>query len=84
MRSSVNNIRAFHHLQILHDEEVENKLHQLIPQMESWLLGAIPFNGDQTELGVAFPVAENVDAALAPIRKLIYKGVWYLQSGEPL
>ncbi|EED11656.1 hypothetical protein TSTA_108430 [Talaromyces stipitatus ATCC 10500] len=74
IRSSDNNMRAFHHLQILHDEEVENQLHHLIPQMESWLLGAIPFSGNQTELGVAFPVAENVDAALAPIRKLIYKG----------
>ena len=31
-------MRDLHHLQILHDEEVESKLLRFIPQTESWLL----------------------------------------------
>ncbi|EED15818.1 hypothetical protein TSTA_009400 [Talaromyces stipitatus ATCC 10500] len=71
------NMREFQHLQILHDKEVERKLHDILPQMESWLLGAIPLNDNETEpkdAGVVFPDVGNLDAALAPIRRLIYKG----------
>jgi hypothetical protein len=72
-------MRDLHHLQILHDEGVERNLRHLIPQIESWLLGTLPLVGsNETKLtgpGVVFPVVSNVDNPLAPIRKLIYKGV---------
>ncbi|OKL55255.1 hypothetical protein UA08_09482 [Talaromyces atroroseus] len=72
-------MRDFHHLQILHDEDVESKLHRFIPQIESWLLGTLPLpNKNETsprDSGVVFPIVTDVDAPLAPIRALIYQGL---------
>jgi hypothetical protein len=66
-------------LQILHDEEVESKIRLFLPQIEPWLLGTLPLPTDNEtkpgDPGVVFPVIDNVDAPLAPIRKMIYKGV---------
>lgn len=70
---------VLHHLQVLHDEEVESKILQLLPQIESWLLGTLPLPTNNEikpgDPGVVFPVIDNIDAQLAPIRRMIYKGV---------
>lgn len=73
-------MRAFHHLQVLDDAEVETELHLLIPQIEAWLLGTLPVpdKDDQNgpdDHGIVLPQARNVKKTLLPLRKLIYDGV---------
>jgi hypothetical protein len=66
------------HLQFLDNEEVEARIIALVPQMESWLYGALPIPGivdrQIDDAGVAFPTTE-IDIPLIPVRDLLYKGV---------
>ncbi|KAL4891348.1 hypothetical protein BDV59DRAFT_194320 [Aspergillus ambiguus] len=66
------------HLQILDNEEVEARIRALIPQMESWLNGALPIPGkvdsQVDDSGVVFPTTE-IDIPLIPVRDLLYKGI---------
>ncbi|KAH1474821.1 hypothetical protein KXX26_004608 [Aspergillus fumigatus] len=66
------------HLQFLDNEEVEARIIALVPQMESWLYGALPIPGivdrQIDDAGVAFPTTE-IDIPLIPVRDLLYKGI---------
>ncbi|KAL5365873.1 hypothetical protein BJX96DRAFT_169461 [Aspergillus floccosus] len=66
------------HLQFLDNEEVEARIIALIPQMESWLYGALPIPGkldsEPDDSGVVFPITE-IDIPLMPVRDLLYKGI---------
>ncbi|KAF4210368.1 hypothetical protein CNMCM5878_004497 [Aspergillus fumigatiaffinis] len=68
----------FKHLQILHDKDVERKILDIIPQIDSWLDGTLPLPKEAEtspeDPGVIFPKVE-IDIPLRPIRDLIYCGI---------
>lgn len=68
----------YEHLQFLDNEEVEAKIIELVPQLESWLYGALRIPGKVDshidDLGVVFPTTE-IDMPLMEVRDLLYKGV---------
>jgi hypothetical protein len=66
------------HLQILHDEVVESRIRDIIPQIDNWLDGTLPLpkktETSPEDPGVIFPTVE-IDIPLRPVRDLIYSGV---------
>ncbi|KAF7125756.1 hypothetical protein KXX16_003582 [Aspergillus fumigatus] len=68
----------FEHLQILHDELVERRILDIIPQIDNWLDGTLPLPKEAEtspeDPGVIFPTVE-IDIPLRPIRDLIYSGI---------
>lgn len=71
-------MQKFYHLQVFHDEDVENRIRQIIPLMDNWLDGTLPLPKDietgPEDPGVVFPMGE-IHAPLSQIKGLIYSGV---------
>ncbi|GFG19721.1 hypothetical protein IFM5058_10280 [Aspergillus udagawae] len=58
------------HLQILHDEVVESRIRDIIPQIDNWLDGTLPLpkkaETSPEDPGVIFPTVE-IDIPLRPV-----------------
>lgn len=69
-------MRSFHHLQVLHDEEVEARIGRLIPHIENWLNGTLPLPRKEDMRPIGVVIADGkIDIPLRPIRDMIYEGV---------
>ncbi|KAL2812028.1 hypothetical protein BDW59DRAFT_155391 [Aspergillus cavernicola] len=70
-------MQKFHHLQVFHDKDVEDRIRQIIPLMDNWLDGTLPLPKDietgPEDPGVVFPIGE-IHAPLSDIKGLIYSG----------